>query len=108
MRQRKKLEAPQPLEAMRLIHSENFSAIAEYTAKLALLGNHSHISIIPIKRLHRPILQIAIATPRLRFMPDEREQNRKTMGKPARGLDPPHTGTKFYQSTKYYALISQF
>ena len=89
MRRRKKLEAPQPVEAIRFIHSENFSAIAEYTAKLALLGNHAYSSIIPVKGLHRPLLQKKISTPRSGYVPDEREQNLKTMGKPARGVAPP-------------------
>ena len=86
---RRKLEVPQPVEAIHLIHSENFSAIAEYTAKLALLGNHSHINIISGKRLHRPRLLKKISKPRLWFVPDEREQNLKTIGRPTRGLSPP-------------------
>lgn len=86
-------EAPQPAEAISLIQSDNFSAIAEYTAKLALMGTHSHISIIPIKGLYRPRQKMATSKPVLWFMPDEREQNLKTIGKPTRGLSPPYCCT---------------
>lgn len=86
---RRKLHMLQPEEAISFIQSTNFSAIAEYTAKLALLGNHAHSSIISVKGLHRPRLQKKILTPRSGYVPDEREQNLKTMGKPARGLAPP-------------------
>lgn len=95
IRRRRKLATPLPEQAIHFIQSENFAAIAEYSAKLALLGNNLHISIIPVKGLLRLRMQKAISIPRLWFMPDEREQNLKTMGKPARGVAPPASNLMF-------------
>lgn len=88
-RLRKRRSSLPPEELLNFIRSDHFSSIAGYTASLTLIGSGIHMNIIPVNGLHKPVNDKTKKRKATQYIADEREENIKTMGSPARVLSPP-------------------
>jgi hypothetical protein len=88
-RLRKRRSNLPPEELLNFIRSEHYSAIARYTASLTLLGSGIHMSVISISGKLKPVFDKTKKRKATEYISDEREENVKTMGSPARSLSPP-------------------